>query len=104
MAGDGGDEGQPACAGNSVKSSVSLGGNIGGFEVAGNTITGSASFTGNTGTGPYWQDADPKAPEIEGNGIGGGLSCASNSPAPTDDGQANKVSGPRSGQCSAGGF
>jgi hypothetical protein len=101
MIGDGGDDGQPACAGNSVKSSVSLGGNTGGFEVAGNTITGSASFTGNTGTGPYWQDA---APEIEGNSIGGGLSCSGNSPAPTDGGQANKVSGPRSGQCSAGGF
>jgi hypothetical protein len=101
MAGDGGDDGQPACAGNTVKASVSLSGNTGGFEVGGNAITGSASFTGNTGTGPYWQDA---VPEIEGNGIGGSLSCSANSPAPADGGQANKVSGPRSGQCAAAGF
>jgi hypothetical protein len=99
--GNGGDDGPSACTGNTVKASVSLGGNTGGFEVAGNQITGSVSFTGNTGTGPYWQDA---APEIEGNSIGGPLDCPGNSPAPADGGQANKVSGSRSGQCSAAGF
>jgi hypothetical protein len=101
MIGDGGDDGQPACAASTLKGGLSLGGNSGGFEVAGNAISGSAAFTGNTGTGPYWQDA---APEIEGNSIGSGLSCSSNNPAPTDGGQGNKVSGPRSGQCSAAGF
>jgi hypothetical protein len=100
LAGDGGDEGQPACAANILKSSLSLSSNSGGFEVASNKITGSASFTGNTGTGPYWQDP---APEIEGNSISGSLSCSGNSPAPADGGQPN-TSGPRSGQCSAAGF
>ena len=100
MAGDGGDEGSPACAGNAL-GGVSLSSNSGGFEVAGNTITGSGSFSGNTGTGPYWQDA---APEIEGNSISGTLSCSKNNPAPTDGGKANTVTGSRSGQCSAAGF
>ena len=101
LVGDGGDEGQPACAGNTVKGGLSLSGNSSGFEVAANKVTGSVSATGNTGTGPYWQDA---APEIEGNSISGSLSCSGNSPAPTDGGQGNKVTGSRSGQCSAAGF
>jgi hypothetical protein len=101
MAGDGGDEGQPACTGNTLKSSLSLSSNSGGFEIAGNKITGSVSATGNTGTGPFWQDA---APEIEGNSISSSLSCSDNNPAPSDGGQSNTVSGPRYGQCSAAGF
>jgi hypothetical protein len=101
QAGDGGDDGQPACAGNTLKGGLTLTGNSGGFEAGGNKITGAASVTGNTGTGPPWQDA---AAEIEGNSISGPLSCANNSPAPTDDGQRNTVSGTRSGQCSAAGF
>jgi len=101
LAGDGGDDGQPACAGNTFKSSVSLSGNSGGFEAGGNKITGSVSVTGNTGTGPTWQDP---AAEIEGNSISGSLSCSNNSPAPTDGGQRNTVSGTRSGQCAAAGF
>lgn len=101
MAGDGGDDGHPACAGSTFKGSVSITKNTGGFEVAADKISGSASFTGNTGTGPYWQDASP---EIEGNTISGSLSCSGNSPAPTDGGQPNTVSGPRSGQCMAAGF
>jgi hypothetical protein len=99
--GDGGDDSQPTCPGSTLKSQLSLSGNTASFEVAGNKITGAAAFTGNTGTGPYWQDA---AAEIEGNSISSSLSCTSNSPAPTDDGHANTVSGPRSGQCSAAGF
>jgi hypothetical protein len=101
LAGDGGDDGQPACAGNTLRSSLSLSGNSGGLEVGGNQITGSVSVTGNTGTGPLWQDP---APEIEGNSISGPLSCSNNSPAPGDGGQRNTVSGPRSGPCSAVGF
>ena len=37
---------------------------------------------------------------VEANTIGGPLGCVSNSPAPTNDGYPNAVSGPRSGQCS----
>jgi hypothetical protein len=101
LAGDGGDDGQPACAGNSLTGGLSATGNAGGFEAGGNTVTGAASFTGNTGTGPYWRDA---AAQIEGNRISGTLSCSGNDPAPTDGGQRNTVSGRRSGQCSAAGF
>jgi hypothetical protein len=101
LAGDGGDDGQPACAGNTLKSGVSLSGNSGGFEAGGNKIAGPVSVTGNTGTGPSWQDP---AAEIEGNSMSGSLSCSNNSPAPTDGGQPNTVSGARSGQCSAAGF
>jgi hypothetical protein len=101
MAGDGGDDGQPACAGGTFTSGLSVNGNAGGFEVAGNKVKGPASFTQNTGTGPYWQDATP---EIEGNSFSAALSCSGNDPAPTDGGQPNAVSGSRSGQCSAAGF
>lgn len=101
MVGDGGDDGQSSCAGNTLKGTLTLSGNTGSFEVAGNTVPGGAVFTGNTGTGPAWQDATP---EIEGNTISGSLSCSNNSPAPGNGGQGNKVSGSRSGQCSAAGF
>ena len=101
MLGDGGDDGTPACAGNSVSGGVSVTGGSGSFEAGGNAISGGATFSSNTGTGPYSQDATP---EIEGNTIKGGLSCASNSPAPSNGGQPNSVSGPRSGQCSLGTF
>jgi hypothetical protein len=99
--GDGGDDGAPSCAGNTVHGGVTVTTTTGSFEVAGNSITGTATFSSNTGTGPYWQDATP---EIEGNQITGGLSCTSNNPAPSNGGQANSVSGQRSGQCSAGSF
>jgi hypothetical protein len=101
MLGDGGDDGTPACAGNSVNGGVSVTGGNGSFEAAGNSINGGATFSTNTGTGPFSQDATP---EVEGNTIKGGLSCASNAPAPSNGGQPNSVSGPRSGQCSAGSF
>src|SRR5205807_755161 len=51
LAGDGGDDGQPACAGNTLKGSVSLSGNSGGIEAGGNKVSGSVSVTGNPGTG-----------------------------------------------------
>jgi hypothetical protein len=37
---------------------------------------------------------------IAGNEISGPLSCGGNSPAPVDNGSANTVKGPKSGQCS----
>jgi hypothetical protein len=37
--------------------------------------------------------------EIELNHIAGPLSCASNSPAPVNDGLPNEVTGPELGQC-----
>jgi hypothetical protein len=97
MIGDGGDDGSPACADNTVFGTVTISGNTGGIEIAGDTINGTLSVSGNTG--------GPEGPEIEGNHINGSISCAtSNNPALTDGGQRNTVSGSRTGQCSAGSF
>ena len=97
MIGDGGDDGTPACADNTINGTVTISNNTGGIEIAGDMINGTLSVSGNTG--------GPEDPEIEGNHINGSLSCAtSNNPALTDGGQRNTVSGSRTGQCSAGSF
>ncbi len=97
MIGDGGDDGTPACADNTITGTVTISGNSGGIEIAGDTINGTLSVSGNTG--------GPEDPEIEGNHINGSLECAtSNNPALTDGGQRNTVSGSKTGQCSAGSF
>lgn len=102
LIGDGGDDGTPACAANTIKGGVTINNGKGGFEIAGSSITGGVSVAGNTGTGPITEDA---APEIEGNSITGALSCAtSNSPVLSNGGQKNTVTGMKSGQCSAAGF
>jgi hypothetical protein len=101
LIGDAGDDGSPACAGNTVGGSVTLSNNTAGAEVGGNTITGGLSLTGTTGAGQGPENANP---EIEANKISGGLSCSGNTPPPINDGQPNAVSGKRSGQCSVGGF
>jgi|GEM_PF-3891031 len=101
LIGDGGDDGAPACAGNTIKGGVSLTGNSAGAELGGNTISGSVTVTGTTGA-PYGVEAGTAA-EIERNVITGSLSCSANNPAPVDDavavGGANSVGGGRSGQC-----
>ena len=97
--GDGGDDGPPGCAANTITGNVTLTSSKGGFEIAGHNVTGTVTLTGNTGSGPTSEDASP---EVEGNKITGSLSCAtSNSPAITDGGQKNTVSGTKSGQCAA---
>ena len=102
LIGDGGDDGVPGCANNTINGNVTLTNNKGGFEFAGNTVTGTVTLTGNTGSGPTSEDASP---EVEGNKITGSLSCAtSNSPAITDGGQKNSVTGTKSGQCAGSGF
>jgi YVTN family beta-propeller protein len=82
----------PPCPANTFQGSVTLRGNHGPVELGGNQVTGPVSLTSNSSPGP--------APEVEANTIGGPLGCVSNSPAPTNDGYPNAVSGPRSGQCS----
>jgi hypothetical protein len=100
--GDGGDDGAPGCAANTINGNVTLTSGTHGFEIAANTVTGNLSFTSNTGNGPTVEDTNP---EVEGNKITGTLTCAtSNNPALTDGGQKNTVTGTRSGQCSAGTF
>jgi hypothetical protein len=103
MIGDGGDDGPPGCAGNTINvGTVTLSNNTGGFEFGANHASGTVTLSGNTGTGPTVEDA---APEVEGNNISGGLNCASsNNPAVSDGGQPNTVTGAKSGQCSGGGF
>jgi hypothetical protein len=100
--GDGGDDGSPGCAGNTISGGLTLTNNKGGFEIGGNTLSGTLTLTGNTGTGPTTENA---APEVEGNRITGSLSCAtSNVPTITNGGQKNTVTGTKSGQCSGAGF
>jgi hypothetical protein len=102
MIGDKGDDSPPGCAGNTINGGVSLTNGLGGFEFAANSVSGSVTLSGNTGAGPTIEDT---VPEVEGNSITGGLFCAtSNSPALTNGGQPNAVSGSKSGQCSAAGF
>jgi hypothetical protein len=57
-----------------------------------NHITGRVSLVDNvTGTTPI---------VVSGNTVVGPLACSGNQPPPTNDGQPNTVSGPKSGQCS----
>ncbi|MEU9040631.1 Ig-like domain repeat protein [Kitasatospora sp. NPDC048343] len=92
-----GDPGDDGCAGNRLNGSLLLGSNHGGLEVIANQVTGSVQVQGTTGTGPFPEDTRA---EIESNTIGGMLSCAGNTPPPTNDGHPNTVTGPRLGQCS----
>ena len=83
-----------ACAGNTQTGAVTLSGNTGQVVLGGSTVTGAVSVTSDVG-GPT---------VIEGNHITGALACSGNTPAPTDGGTGNTVTGARSGQCSASGF
>ncbi len=103
MIGDGGDDGSPACPGNTFSANVNITNNTGGFEFGDNTTTASGSviISGNTFSG----NAGEGVAEVEANKITGGLSCAtSNNPALTNDGLKNTVSGTKSGQCAGSGF
>ena len=84
----GGTSGAP-CGKDAIVGPVTLSGNTGGVVLAGNTINGPASITSNS-----------SGALVAANTISGPLSCSGNSPAPTDGGQPNKVSGPATGQCS----
>ncbi len=101
LVGDAGDDGPQGCAGNDIRGGVSLSGNAGGAEIGGNSIRGGLALLNTSGAGADLEDA---ASEIEANQIKGGLTCAGNTPAPTNGGLPNSVTGARSGQCSAPGF
>ncbi len=98
LIGDNGDDGAPPCTGNRFAGSVTLDGNTGQAEIGGNTFRGSVTINNTSGVGP---DLETTATEIEGNIIGGALSCTGNVPPPTNDGQPNTVSSARKGQCAA---
>ena len=101
LIGDAGDDGSPACGGNTLNGLLTLSGNMRQFELGQNLIHGGARVINTSGPGPNLEDSSP---EIEGNRISGALSCSGNSPAPTNDGRPNTVTGLRSGQCATGGF
>jgi beta-glucosidase len=79
--------------------------------LSGGQVSGALSVTHTTGTvivdgtaikGPLSLSSNmPRSttPLVSANTINGPLSCAGNSPAPANGGQANSVSGPKSGQC-----
>jgi hypothetical protein len=96
LIGDGGDDDAPACAGSTFSTSALIYTSQSGLEMAGNTIGGTLIVSGTSGVGP---DLESQVPEIEGNTIQGSLSCSGNSPAPTNDGHRNSVTGPADGQC-----
>jgi hypothetical protein len=91
-----GDPGDDHCATNQINQKVALSNNTGGLELIGNHIGQSVAVANNTGTGPFPED---NRPEIEGNTIGGSLTCSGNTPPPTNDGHPNTVTGTRAGQC-----
>jgi hypothetical protein len=101
----------PLSAGVSLNGPASL-------TVCGTTVTGPLSVSGASGPvligggtgspcgpdnigGPVTLTSNTGGVTVAGNTIGGSLSCSSNNPPPTDNGQPNTVSGTASGQCSA---
>ena len=96
-----GDAADDGCAANTLAMGLTLTGNTGGVELVGNKVMGSVTLTGNSGTGAFAEDVQP---ELEANTIGGNLACSGDSPAATNDGHPNNVTGTRSGECGAAGF
>lgn len=95
-----GDPGDDNCDPNTF-SKVTLSKNAGGVELGQNTITGNVTVSRNTGSGPFAED---QGLELEGNSIGGKLSCTDNAPL-SNGGRANSVTGTRKGQdCASPGF
>jgi hypothetical protein len=104
LIGSNADDSAMPCPGNTIGGGVTLTGNTGGVELGGNpSIKGAVTVNNNVLAGSA-VDAENGAPEIEHNSIKGSLSCNGNTPAPTNDGAPNTVSGARVGQCSASGF
>jgi hypothetical protein len=97
LIGDNGNHGF-SCGGNVLRGALSLTGNKGQLELGGNQIAGGVSITSTSGSGPTVGNA---IAEIEGNHIMGALSCAGNTPPPSDNGHPNQVTGAASGQCGA---
>jgi hypothetical protein len=91
-----GDPGDDLCAPDSIGGILSLTSNTAGVEVSSSRIGGNVVLNNNSGRGRFAEDSRP---EVEANTIGGRLSCAGNTPAPTNDGQPNTKGGSSSGQC-----
>ncbi|WP_035803876.1 hypothetical protein [Kitasatospora mediocidica] len=85
VVGDPADDGR---TGNQLNGYLLLNDNHSGLEAIANHVTGSVQVQGTTGAGPFPEDTRA---EIEGNTIGGTLSCSGNTPPPTNDGHPNTV-------------
>jgi hypothetical protein len=96
MVGADGDDGSAECAADTLHGGVAILWNLAGVELGGDWITGPVTVVGNEG--PAFRGTDVGA-EVEGNHIAGPLNCSSNSPASTNDGLQNTVTGPENGQC-----
>jgi len=83
-------EGQTEQRGNTIKGGVTLDGSWAFSELENNKIGGGVTVENFKGEGE----------EIEGNWIGGSLTCVNNVNAPVNDGYVNTVKGARNGQCS----
>src|SRR5256885_2934297 len=94
LIGDGGDATGTPCPGGHIDGAVTLNANSGGVELGGNTVGGAVKVTENVAptSGIPVEDA---ATEIEGNSIGGTLTCSGNNPVPTNDMKPNTVSSTR---------
>jgi hypothetical protein len=79
--------------------------NLSGFDLSGNVISGSLKVSHSGGMDPpLIPGLKSAAPVIAGNTIGGSINCDGSTPPPTNAGSANRVTGPRLGQCAAGTF
>lgn len=83
-------DGTASCKGNDIQGSVTLTNNTAGYKIVGNTFGGSITVNNNSGNGL-----------IAANKKVSNLTCAGNTPAPTNGGQPNQVTGARTGQCAS---
>jgi hypothetical protein len=79
------------CAPNTLRSTLTVTGNTGGYEIWNNQITGVTTVSSNTSTDPGEES------EIKANRISSSLACVGNTPPPTGGG--NTTSGAKTGQC-----
>lgn len=93
---DAGDDGAPACAGNTIKGGLFVDQSQEQAEVGGNQVAGDLMVDNSSGTGP---DQESGTTEVEANTVKGSLNCTGNSPPPTNDGHPNAVTGHASDQC-----
>jgi len=82
--------GSLSMARTTIGGSLNVGSNTGGVLLQANTVSGSMNVGNNTGTKPV---------TVAGNRVLQSLSCASNTPVPTNAGLVNIVTGTATGQC-----
>lgn len=96
-----GGDGQGDCAGNTIDGTLTLSENSGGLRVGGNGIGGALKVDDNRASGTDSITGGAAGTVVRGNNVRGPLDCSRNVPAPTNEGAANTVRGPRKGQCIA---